>query len=52
MNRPGWQNIAAVKRRRVYDKFDNNLFLRPGPRVLEGIELLYRTIHAHEQQVP
>ena len=52
MNRPGWQNIAAVKSRRVYDKFDNNLFLRPGPRVLEGIELLYRTIHAHEQQVP
>ncbi len=52
MNRPGWQNIAAVKRHRVYDKFDNSLFLRPGPRVLEGIDLLYRTIHAHEQQVP
>ena len=52
MSRPGWQNIAAVKSRRVYDRFDNNLFLRPGPRVLEGIEQLYRMIHAHEQQVP
>jgi iron complex transport system substrate-binding protein len=52
INRPGWQNIAAVKNHRVYDRFDNSLFLRPGPRVLEGIEQLYRTIHTHEQQVP
>ena len=48
MHRPGWSNIAAVKNRQVYDRFDNNLFLRPGPRVLEGIEQLYRTIHSTE----
>ncbi|MEI6757829.1 MAG: cobalamin-binding protein [Chlorobium sp.] len=48
INRPGWSNIAAVKNRQVYDHFDNNLFLRPGPRVLEGIEQLYRTIHSTE----
>ncbi|NMW21660.1 MAG: cobalamin-binding protein [Chlorobiaceae bacterium] len=46
MQRPGWNNIAAVKNQRVYDHFDNSLFLRPGPRVLEGVEQLYRTIHA------
>jgi iron complex transport system substrate-binding protein len=49
MNRPGWQNIAAVKHNRVYEKFDNNIFLRPGPRVLEGIGQLYRTIHPKEK---
>lgn len=44
--RPGWNNIEAVKNGRVYDRFDNSLFLRPGPRVIEGIEQLYKTIHA------
>ncbi|RTY35048.1 cobalamin-binding protein [Chlorobium phaeovibrioides] len=45
MNRPGWNHIDAVKNRRVYDRFDNSIFLRPGPRVLDGIEALYRLAH-------
>jgi len=49
MNRQGWQNIAAVKKRKVYERFDNNIFLRPGPRVLEGIGQLYNTIHSKEK---
>jgi iron complex transport system substrate-binding protein len=36
-SRPGWAEISAVKNGRVYSQFDNNLYLRPGPRVLEGI---------------
>lgn len=36
-NRPGWSGISAVKNGKVYDRFDNNLYLRPGPRILEGI---------------
>ena len=52
MNRTGWENIAAVKNHRVYDRFDNSLFLRPGPRVLEGVEQLYRTIHAQGKTIP
>lgn len=51
INRPGWNSIAAVKHYHVYDRFDNNLFLRPGPRVLEGIEQLYRTIYPDEKPV-
>jgi iron complex transport system substrate-binding protein len=52
MKRPGWQNVAAVKNHRVYDRFDNNLFLRPSPRVLEGIEQLYKTIHTQVKPAP
>jgi iron complex transport system substrate-binding protein len=39
-NRPGWSEISAVKNGRVYGDFDNNIYLRPGPRVLEGIASL------------
>ncbi|MBI3987765.1 MAG: cobalamin-binding protein [Lentisphaerae bacterium] len=42
--RTGWSAIKAVKERRVYDDLDNALILRPGPRVVEGIEALARRI--------
>jgi iron complex transport system substrate-binding protein len=44
MKRTGWQHISAVKNKKVFDRFDNNLFLRPGPRVLEGITLMENLI--------
>jgi iron complex transport system substrate-binding protein len=40
MQLPGWEHITAVRMSRVYDGFDNRLVLRPGPRVMEGVELL------------
>jgi iron complex transport system substrate-binding protein len=49
MNRPGWNTIAAVREKRVYDRFDNNIFLRPGPRVLEGIRQLRGIIIENEK---
>lgn len=48
MNRPGWQYVAAVKNGRVYDRFQNSLFLRPGPRVLEGIRQLHAILYPEE----
>jgi iron complex transport system substrate-binding protein len=48
IDRPGWRNITAVKENRVYDRFDNNIFLRPGPRVLEGIGELDMLLHRNE----
>jgi len=42
--RTGWAGIAAVKNHRVYGNLNNSAILRPGPRVLEGIEDLRRCI--------
>lgn len=35
--RSGWNNVSAVKNRRIYDRLDNRIYLRPGPRILQGI---------------
>lgn len=42
--RPGWENILAVKTGMVYE-FDDNLVSRPGPRIVEGLELLSQLVH-------
>jgi len=43
--RVGWQKISAVKRGRVYAHLNEDLFFRPGPRVIDGIFLLARLLH-------
>jgi iron complex transport system substrate-binding protein len=35
-----WQKFPAVKNNRVLDKFDQDVLLRPGPRMIGGIEEL------------
>jgi len=42
--RTGWAQIKAIREGNVYGGFDNNLILRPGPRVLQGIEALQTCI--------
>ena len=39
MERPGWQDIAAVKNDRVY-AVDPDIVNRPGPRLVDGLETL------------
>ncbi len=42
--RPGWDEISAVKNGLLYE-FDDNLVTRPGPRLVEGYSLIARLLH-------
>ena len=42
---PGWAELPAVKLGQVYAVDANSYFARPGPRVVEGTELLACLIH-------
>lgn len=44
-DRPGWRNIPAVRGGRVFAVDADSYFARPGPRVVDGIELLAHIIH-------
>jgi len=44
-NRLGWSDLPAVREGRVYAADANSYFARPGPRVIEGTELLAHLIH-------
>ncbi len=44
-NYPGWSNLPAVSNGRVYAVDANSYFARPGPRVVNGTELLAHLIH-------
>jgi iron complex transport system substrate-binding protein len=42
---PCWNDLPAVRQGRVYAVDANSYFARPGPRVVEGTELLAHLIH-------
>ena len=42
---PGWCDLPAVQQGRVYAVDANSYFARPGPRVVEGTELLAHLLH-------
>jgi iron complex transport system substrate-binding protein len=41
----GWSGLPAVRQGRVYAVDANSYFARPGPRVVDGTELLAHLIH-------
>ena len=41
----GWQQVTAVRRGAVYAVDSSSCFSRPGPRLVEGVELLAKLIH-------
>jgi iron complex transport system substrate-binding protein len=43
--RPGWEDLPAVRHGRVFIVDANAYFARPGPRLVEGLEILARLIH-------
>jgi iron complex transport system substrate-binding protein len=44
--RPGWQEMRAVRGGRVYLADGNQYFNRPGPRLVESLEILAETLHS------
>lgn len=42
---PGWQELNAVKNNRIYIADGNQYFNRPGPRIVDSIEILAEIIH-------
>lgn len=43
-NRPGWDELEAVKNDRIFI-LEEELYCRPSPRLLDGLEKLYHLIH-------
>lgn len=43
--RPGWSVISGVKSGRIIPLDDRDIVNRPGPRAVDGLEFLARTIH-------
>jgi iron complex transport system substrate-binding protein len=43
---PGWKNLRAVRERRVFVSDGNQFFNRPGPRLVESLEILAEIFHA------
>lgn len=43
-SRPGYNSIEAIKKSNIYF-LDSDIILRPGPRVIEGIEIIAKTIY-------
>jgi iron complex transport system substrate-binding protein len=45
VQRPGWNSISASKTGRVYALDGNAYFNRPGPRLVDSLELLAKLLH-------
>jgi iron complex transport system substrate-binding protein len=45
LQQPGWSDLPAVRNGRVFAVDANAYFARPGPRVVDGVELLAHAIH-------
>jgi hypothetical protein len=45
LQQPGWSDLPAIRDKRVFAVNANAYFARPGPRVVDGVELLAHLIH-------
>jgi iron complex transport system substrate-binding protein len=45
LQKPGWSDLPAVRNQRVFAVNANAYFARPGPRVVDGVELLAHLFH-------
>ena len=50
--RPGWETLRAVRTGRVYAADGSAYFSRPGPRLIDGIEILAGLLHPSRVPAP
>ena len=46
--RPGWEDINAVREGRIIELTDDDIVSRPGPRIVEGLEFLAQALHPNQ----
>jgi iron complex transport system substrate-binding protein len=44
-DRLGWENVEAVKNKRIYGDISSDLLLRPGPRLIEGLKAIHQRLY-------
>lgn len=49
---PGWQGVPAVRSGRVYVTDGSHYFSRPGPRLVDSLEILAHTLHPELHPLP
>lgn len=49
---PGWQEIPAVRSGRVYVSDGSQYFSRPGPRLVDSLEILAHALHPTAHRLP
>ena len=49
--RPGWEDLSAVKNEKIF-AFDDDLATRPGPRLVDGLEALVAILHPEFAPAP
>src|SRR5580704_3977088 len=49
---PNWENLPAIRNRRVFAVDANSHFSRPGPRLADGLQLLAHLFHPRQFQSP
>lgn len=49
---PGWQDVPAVRSGRVYVTDGSHYFSRPGPRLVDSLEILAHALHPEVHPLP
>lgn len=49
---PGWQDLPAVRSGRVYVTDGSHYFSRPGPRLVDSLEILAHALHPEAHPLP
>jgi len=50
--KPGWKQLPCVKNQRVYMTDGNSYFSRPGPRLVDSLEIIAHSLHPDLHPIP